>query len=53
MGYIDVMQIVEVLPIESSKNKHATSQETSTMSSSCLWHLSLDFGSCNLISSWV
>ena len=53
MDNIDIMQIVEILPVESSKNKHTTSQKTSTMSSSCFRHLSLYFSSCYLISSWI
>ena len=49
MHNIDVVQIVKVLSVKPTKNQHTTPQETGTMSPPCLWNLTLDLSSWNLI----
>ena len=49
VDYVDVVQIVEVLAIEPSKNEHTASQETSAVSSSGFGDISLYLCSCYLI----
>ena len=50
---IDVVEIVEILSIESSEDEHAAAEETSTMSSSWFGSLPGDFQAGDCVSLWV
>lgn len=50
---IDVVEVVEILSVESSEDEHAAAEETSTMSSSWFGSLPGDFQAGDCVSLWV